>query len=357
MVEGGSTVKLIDLRSDTVTQPTPAMRDAMYRAEVGDDGYGEDPTINRLEAMAAEAMGKEAAMFCASGTMSNLVAVLTHCRRGDEVIVGSESHILFNEVAGSSALGGVQLRVVPNGAAGRLDPAAVEAVVRPDYIAFPPTGLLCLENTHNRCCGAVLTIDYMRTMGELAASHGIPIHLDGARIFNAAVYLGVPVAQLAAEATSVSFCLSKGLAAPVGSLLCGSAEYVARARRNRRMVGGGMRQAGILAAAGIVAIETMIDRLAEDHANAKRLAAGLANVPGIAIDAAAVQTNIVVFDYEGRDPAAFVDGLRREGVLLSSFGPRRFRMVTHHGIAAADIEAALAAVALCASGARVVAET
>ena len=331
--------RIIDLRSDTVTHPTPAMREAMAQAVVGDDVFGEDPTVHRLEAMAAELMGKEAAVFVASGTMGNLTCLLAHCQRGDEAIVGSEAHVLHYEVGGAAGLGGIQLRPVPNDARGLLDIEAVEATIRGQNIHFPRTALVCLENTHNRCGGGVITPGETAEVAQLARRYGAAVHLDGARIFNAAVALGVPAAQLAAEVDSVTFCLSKGLAAPVGSLVCGSADFVAHARKARKMLGGGMRQVGVIAAAGIVALETMIDRLAEDHKHARLLAEGLAQVPGVRIDATSVQTNIVVLNVD--DGAAFQRRLQELGVLTTAFGLSRVRMVTHYGIMRQDIEEAL----------------
>ena len=337
--------RVIDLRSDTVTLPSPEMREAMYRAELGDDVFGEDPTVNRLEAMAAERMGKEAAMLVTSGTMGNLVGVLSHTQRGDEVIVGDRSHVLLYEVGGCAALGGVQLRPVPNDD-GLPNPSAIEEAIRSQNVHFPRTGLICLENTHNRCGGAVLSAEEMRQVTSIARRHGIPVHLDGARIFNAAVALGVPASTLAAEADSVTFCLSKGLAAPVGSLLCGSAEYIARARKYRKMVGGGMRQAGIIAAAGIVALEKMVDRLAEDHANARILAEGLANIAGIRLDPRTVRSNIVIYEIQSPKLNAqeFAARLAEEGVRCGAIGGPKIRMVTHYGIVEQDIRDALAAV-------------
>ena len=264
-------MKVIDLRSDTVTHPTPEMRRAMFEAEVGDDVYGEDPTVNRLEAMAADKLGKEAALFVTSGTQSNLTAVLTHTRHGNEIILGSESHIFWYEVGGAAALGGVVMRTVPNDTEGRLNLSDVEQAIRGKNIHYPETALLCLENTQNRCGGAVLTPDYTQEASDLAHRYGLKVHLDGARIFNAAVALGLPASELTRGVDSVGFCISKGLSAPVGSLLCGTKDFVERARKFRKMLGGGMRQAGILAAAGIVALETMIDRLAEDHAGGDHL--------------------------------------------------------------------------------------
>ncbi len=331
--------RIIDLRSDTVTHPTPAMREAMAQAVVGDDVFGEDPTAHRLEAMAAELMGKEAAVFVASGTMGNLTCLLAHCQRGDEAIVGSEAHVLHYEVGGAAGLAGIQLRSVPNDGRGLLDVEAVEATIRGQNIHFPRTALVCLENTHNRCGGAVITAEETAQVAQLARRYGAAVHLDGARIFNAAVALGVPAAQLAAEVDSVTFCLSKGLSAPVGSLVCGSADFVARARKARKMLGGGMRQVGVIAGAGIVALETMIERLAEDHEHARLLAEGLAQVPGVRIDATSVQTNIVVLNVD--DGAAFQRRLQELGVLTTAFGPSRVRLVAHYGITRQDIEEAL----------------
>lgn len=333
---------VIDLRSDTVTRPTEAMRRAIRDAELGDDVFEDDPTVKRLEEMAARLLGKEAALFMPSGTMANLVAVITHTRRGDEVIVGDESHILHYEVGGASALGGVLLRAVPNDRRGRLRAEDVANVIRPVDIHFPRTALLCLENTHNRCGGTALSPDDLAPVVALARRHGIPIHLDGARIFNAAVALGVPAAELARDADSVMFCLSKGLSAPVGSLLCGSRAFIARARRVRKMLGGGMRQVGAVAAAGIVALETMIDRLADDHANARYLAERLAELPWVEIEPAAVETNIVVFTLREGSADELLPRLAEAGVLATNFGPRRIRLVTHYGIERRHIDEAVA---------------
>lgn len=334
-------MNVIDLRSDTVTLPTPEMRHAMAEAEVGDDVWEEDPTVQRLERMAAGLMGKKAGLFTPSGTMSNLLAVLAWCGRGDEIIVGDAAHMFLNEVGGASALGGVSVRTVPNDAAGRMDPAAIADAIRADNIQQPPTTLLALENTHNRCGGTVLTAADTASMARVARDRGIPVHLDGARIFNAAVYLGVPAAELAREADSVAFCLSKGLSAPIGSLLCGSEEFVRRARKWRKMVGGGMRQVGVVAAAGIVALETMVERLAEDHQTAGRLARGLVGVPGVVVDAGRVQTNIVMLEWTGGPAPDFMRRLEERGVRSSYMGGARVRMVTHYGIGARDIDDAL----------------
>jgi len=340
-------VKVIDLRSDTVTLPTPEMREAMYRAELGDDVYGEDPTVNRLQEMAAERMGKEAALFVASGTMGNLVCLLTHCGRGDEAIMGHLAHTFLFEAGGSAVLGGIHPHTVPNQPDGTMRLEDIEAAIRPDNVHFPRSRLVCLENTHNRCGGVALTPEYTSAVCELAHAHGLSVHLDGARIFNAAIALGVDVKELTKDVDSVLFCLSKGLSCPVGSLVCGSAEFIRQARRNRKILGGGMRQVGVLAAAGIVALETMVDRLAEDHQNARRLAEGIAATPGLTIDLERVQTNIVIFglaDGVEMTPQEFVAALAQRGVKLNSIGGRYFRAVTHYGIEARDIEVALQAI-------------
>lgn len=334
---------MIDLRSDTVTLPTPRMREAMAQAEVGDDVYGEDPTVNRLEAIAAERMGKEAGLYVTSGTMGNLTALLTHCNRGDEIILGDISHTFLYEAGGSAVLGGIHPRTVPNQPDGTMDLDDIEAAIRADNEHFPRTRLICLENTHNQCSGAVLRPEYMAAVREIADRHDLAIHLDGARIFNAAVALGVPAAELAQDVDSVTFCLSKGLSAPVGSVVCGSEEFIHEARRARKVLGGGMRQAGIIAAAGIVALEEMVDRLVDDHANAKRLAEGLAEMAGIEIDPDTVETDIVFFELWRSDmtPTELSERLREQGVLVSPKGGRWLRAVTHYGIEAEDIEAAL----------------
>ncbi|HEX2922432.1 MAG TPA: low-specificity L-threonine aldolase [Chloroflexota bacterium] len=335
-------VAVIDLRSDTVTLPTPEMREAMYRAEVGDDVYGEDPTVDRLQKMAAERLGKEAALFTTSGTQSNLVGVLTHCGRGDEVIVGDQAHIFHYEVGGVSALGGIMVRTVAN-RSGAPDPADVLAALRdPANVHHPISRLVCLENTHNRCGGVALTREETVAVADVAHEHGLKVHLDGARLFNAAVALGVDARTLAEPCDSVNICLSKGLCAPVGSLLVGSAEFIARARRNRKMVGGGMRQVGVLAAAGIVALEKMVDRLAEDHANARVLAETLAGLPGMKVNLKAVQTNIVVAELNRQDMnvAQFLARAKEQGVKISPFGGNKVRFVTHHGITQQDVESA-----------------
>ena len=335
-------MKKIDLRSDTVTLPTPQMRQAMANAEVGDDVMGEDPTVNRLEEMAAAKLGKEAALFVPTGTMANLVALLTHCGRGDEVIVGDKAHSFVNEVGGMAALGGIQPRTLANQSDGSLKLDDIKNAIRGDNVHWPRTRLLTLENTHNACNGSPLMSQYLWLVYDLVHSRGIQVHTDGARIFNAAIALGVPVDELARHTDSISFCLSKGLSAPVGSLLCGTREFITEARRQRKMVGGGMRQAGIVAAAGIVALETMIDRLAEDHANAKYFAESIASIPGIELNPALIRTNIVFFDLaNGLAASDFAKRLAEQGVLIGPSGEKRLRAVTHYGIERADIETAI----------------
>ncbi len=321
------------------------MREAMARAAVGDDVYGEDPTVNELEALAAEMTGKEAGLFVPSGTMGNLAAVLTHCGRGDEAIVGSLSHTFLYEAGGISALGGVHSRQVPNQPDGTLALEDIRAAIRSEDVHFPPSRLLVLENTHNRCGGVALTAEYTRAAADLAHAAGLAVHLDGARLFNAAAALGVSAAELAAPADSVTFCLSKGLCAPVGSVLCGSRAFIRRARRIRKQLGGGMRQAGVLAAAGLVALREMAPRLAQDHQRARRLAAGLAALPGVRLDPGTPHTNMVYLSLDESlplDAAALAARLRQEGVLVGVVGARRFRMVTHYWIDDDAVEQAAA---------------
>ncbi len=332
----------IDLRSDTVTLPTREMRQAMMEAEVGDDVYGEDPTVNRLQALAAELTGKEAALFVTSGTQGNMVSLLSHGGRGDEVIVGDRSHTYLYEQGGMAQLGGIHPRVIPNRPDGTLDPEDIVNAIRPNNIHFPRTRLVVLENTHNFCYGSPLTPEYTRTIGELVHERGLKLHIDGARIFNAAVALGVDVKELAAPADSITFCLSKGLSAPVGSVVCGSREFIEEAKRVRKVLGGGMRQAGVIAAAGIVALTQMVDRLAEDHANARRLAEGLTHIPGFEVELERIRTNIVYFDVvNGATAAEVAERAKEAGVLVLALGPYRIRAVTHYGIEAHHIDEAL----------------
>lgn len=338
----------IDLRSDTVTHPTDEMRRAMAAAELGDDVFGEDPTINALQERAAALLGQEAGLLTASGTMSNLIAALAWCSRGDEMIMGQEAHMFWNESAGPTALAGAQIRLVPNDASGRIAPQDVASAIRDSSnIHVPATTLVCLENTHNRCSGGVMTPQDTRAIVDVAHAAGAAVHLDGARIFNAAVALEVPAAELTQDVDDVSFCLSKALSCPVGSVLCGSAEFIGRARKWRKMVGGGMRQAGVLAAAGLVALDTMVERLADDHAHARRLAAGLANISGITVDPDSIQTNIVIFEVDREqvgDARAVIAALRADGVLVSHSRDQALRMVTHRHITAAAVDEALARV-------------
>lgn len=329
----------IDLRSDTVSKPGDAMRRAMAEAEVGDDVFGDDPTVNRLEAMAAERVGKEAAVYVPSGTMANLLGVLVNTKPSDEILLGDQSHIFNYEGAGSARIAMVQAHALPNLANGSLDPAEVAAAVRGPGLHTPKTSLLCIENTHNRCGGEAIPVDQVDALTAVARAHGMRVHLDGARIFNAQAALGAPAARIARDCDTVSFCLSKGLGCPVGSLLCGSAETIALARRHRKMLGGGMRQAGILAAAGVYALEHNVDRLSEDHENAALLADGLRELGPFRPNHP--QTNIVIADVVAGDLDAWLDAFARAGVLAVPFGPRRFRMVTHINITRADIQTAL----------------
>jgi threonine aldolase len=337
----------IDLRSDTVTHPTPAMREAMAKAEVGDDVYGEDPTVNRLQEMAAAIMRQEAGLFVASGTMGNLAAILAHCGRGDEAILGDKSHTFYFEAGGISVLGGVPSYQLPNQPDGSLAIEDIQSALRdPSDPHYPFSRLVALENTHNRCGGTFQTPEYTRQLCDFAHTHGLVVHLDGARIFNAAAAQGIAAKELTAPVDSVTFCLSKGLCAPVGSVLCGSKAFIAKAHRIRKMLGGGMRQAGILAAAGIVALETMIERLAEDHARARKLADGLKQVAGLVVDAGSPATNMVFLTLADEVP---LEGLQVEekmkanGVLICAIRERRFRLVTHYWIDDAGVEKAVAA--------------
>ncbi|MEJ5223751.1 MAG: low-specificity L-threonine aldolase, partial [Anaerolineales bacterium] len=322
----------VDLRSDTVTQPTPAMREAMAQAAVGDDVYGEDPTINHLQALAAEMTGHEAALFVPSGTMGNLAAILAHCQRGDEVMMGARAHTFLYEGGGISALGGVHSRQIMEQPDGSLALDDLQAGIRPDDDHQPITRLIEIENTHNRCGGTFQTPAYIQSLADFAHARGLLVHMDGARVFNAAVAQGVDVKTLTSPVDSVTFCLSKGLCAPVGSVLCGSADFIYRARRIRKHLGGGMRQAGVLAAAGIVALQTMVDRLAEDHARARALADGLRQIPGLVLDPGTPATNMVFLNLAADvplDAAQTAERLAALGVLVGVTGARRFRLVLH----------------------------
>ncbi len=331
---------IVDLRSDTLTLPTPEMREAMARAEVGDDVWEEDPTVKRLEAMAAERTGKNAGLFVASGTMGNLLSVLSHTRPGQEVILDLDAHIFNYEAGGSALIGGLQMRPVKT-PRGFLTPEQVREAIRPANLHIPPTGLVAIENTHNRHGGTCCTPEEIAAVARVAREAGVPVHLDGARLFNAAVALRRPAVEFTQEVDSVTFCVSKGLGAPVGSVICGGSEFIARARRWRKIVGGGMRQVGVIAAAGIVALERMVDRLAEDHANARTLAEGIARLPGLRVDLASVETNIVIFHVDragGVDE--IVQGCAARKVKVHAMGPTSIRCVTHKDVDAEDIRRA-----------------
>lgn len=334
---------MIDLRSDTVTLPSPEMRTIMAQAAVGDDVYGEDPSINRLEERAAAVMGKEAGIFVPSGTMGNLCAHLAHTIAGQEVICGDRSHTFLAEAAGPARIGGLSLWPLPQEGA-CLDPKRVEAVIRIPDVHNPKTALIWVEQP---CAGYVMPLDNLRAIADVSRRHSIPLHMDGARVFNAAAALGVPVRTIADEVDSVMFCLSKGLAAPIGSMLVGSQEVIERARHARKMVGGGMRQAGLMAAAGLYALDNLVDRLVDDHENARRLADGLRELPAVKVDRATVETNIFFFDLvtERLTPRQFTTAMKERGVLITSpYGAgRRMRLVTHYGVTSADIDRALAA--------------
>ena len=351
----------IDLRSDTVTHPTDAMRRAMAAAEVGDDVFGDDPTVNALEARAAQLLGKEAGLFVASGTMGNLVSLLAHLPRGHEAIAGASTHTVMDEAGGHAVIVGATIRALADRPDGTLDPAEIaEAFRDPTDIHEPPTGLVILENTHAHSGGRPLSLEYMRTVAAIAHERGVPLHVDGARFFNAAVALGLAPAVLAGPADTVTFCLSKGLSAPIGSVVVGPAAFIDRARRARKLVGGGMRQVGVLAAAGLVALQDgdagMIDRLAEDHANARRLAKGLAELTGVRSPGGIAQpedgpldpdrflTNFVLFRVD-RDRNAFLAAMEARGVLLDPYAHGQIRAATHFGIDADDVDLVVASAA------------
>jgi len=331
---------MIDLRSDTVTKPTPQMREAIARAEVGDDVYGEDPTVLALEAESAGLLGKEAAMFVPSGTMGNLSALLTHCERGSEILLGDKAHIFINEVGGAAALGGIQPHILPNQNDGTIKLDDIRRSVRLDDIHHPPTRLIALENTQNLCGGVPLTAEYTRSVGKIARENKLKLHLDGARIFNAAAALGVDPAGLVEPVDSVMFCLSKGLGAPVGSILCGDREFIARARRIRKMLGGGMRQAGVIAAAGLYALRENLPLLKEDHRRARDLAQRLEGIPGISLMDPEPPTNMVYFELDSNlefEPDQLKLELKEMGILIGFEGERLVRLVTHLWISDEDI--------------------
>ncbi len=333
-------VRVIDLRSDTVTLPTPAMRQAMASAELGDDVFGDDPTVNRLQERVAEVLGKEAALFVPSGTMGNQVAVRTHTEPGDEIVLDANAHIYYFEGGGPAALAGVMCRCLP-GKRGIFSAADVEGALRPADLHFAPTRLVCIENTHNRGGGAVWPIERIAEVATVARQHGLRMHLDGARLWNASVATGIPERDYAAHFDSVNVCFSKGLGAPVGSALAGGREFITRARRFRKQLGGGMRQAGILAAGALHALENHRSRLAEDHAHARTLAQALARLPGIELDPATVETNIVIFRVTTMRASLLVAKLKEAGVLVLSTGPDTIRAVTHLNLTSRDIAEAL----------------
>lgn len=331
----------IDLRSDTVTMPTPEMRQAMATAPLGDDVFGDDPMVNRLEEMAAARLGKVAAVFLPSGTMGNVVGVAVNAHAGEELIADADAHVFLYEGAGAATIASVQIRPVST-EAGVMTPAQIDAAVRPrDDYHQPITAAISFEDTHNRHGGVVWPLDDLRAASKAANAHGLRVHIDGARIFNASVASGVDVADIAACGDTVTFCLSKGLGCPAGSVFCGDAAAVDEARRWRKRLGGAMRQAGVIAATGVIALETMVDRLAEDHANARTLAEGLSELPGIRCDLSRVQTNLVFFELDRMSGADFEEQCRRRGLLGGATGAHRVRFVTHHGITAQDIQSTL----------------
>jgi threonine aldolase len=334
-------MRIVDLRSDTITLPTTEMMKAIQHAELGDDVFGEDPTINTLEKVAAEKVGKEESLFVTSGTQANVISLLSQTQHGDEVILEAQSHIYLYEVGAMAALGGLMVHPV-KGEGAVLDPLDVQHAIRGENIHFPRTRLLCLENTHNNSGGTVITPEEITALADVVKPYNIHMHLDGARIFNAATALNTDVKKITKEFDSLMFCLSKGLSAPVGSMVCGSEEFIEKARRVRKMLGGGMRQAGILAACGLVAIEKMTDRLKEDHENARILAEGLSAVDGISIDLHTVQSNIIIFNVAGLGGSRiFIDRLEREGIKCLPRDAHVVRMVTHRMVSRSDIEYAV----------------
>jgi threonine aldolase len=327
----------IDLRSDTVTQPTEEMRQAMAHAEVGDDVYGDDPTINRLEKLASEILGKEAALFVPSGTFCNQVAIMSHTKRGDEILVGEGCHILMHEVGAAAVLSGVQTRSFPANM-GCVDVKKLEQMIRGLDIHFPDTGLICMENAHSS--GTAVPLENMREVYNLAKSKNIPVHIDGARIFNAAVALGVDVKEIAACGDSINVCLSKGLCAPVGSMLVGNDNFIRKARKNRKLMGGGLRQAGILAAAGIIALTKMVSRLGEDHSNANYLADRLEEIDSCHVHRERLDINMVFFTLPETiiSESALIAGLNSQGIKVNGQEDGEYRFVTHNGVSARDID-------------------
>ena len=340
-------MEYIDLRSDTVTKPTPEMREAMAEAEVGDDVYGDDPTVNKLEAVSAERLGKESSIFVPSGTMGNLLALLVHCQRGDEVILGNQSHIYLNEAGGMSALGGLHPNPVLNQKDGTLTIEDIVNSIRDsEDVHQPATRLICIENTQNICGGVPLTMEYTKRVAEVARKHDLKLHIDGARIFNSAVAQNVDVKELVGPADSVMFCLSKGLASPIGSMLVGSEIFIKRARHLRKMLGGGMRQVGVIAAAGLISLEKLTNRLGDDHEHAKQLADGLRIIPGIVVDEGSPKTNMIYFNL-AKDvkitSQQIGERMLEAGILVDAYHPYRFRLVTHYWIDDDAVEKSIAA--------------
>ncbi len=332
----------VDMRSDTVTKPSPEMRKAMYEAEVGDDVYRDDPTVNRLQDKAAEMLGKEAGLFVASGTQGNLVSVLAQAQRGDEIIVGDMCHIFNSEAGGVSVLGSVVMYPVKTDRHGILASDLIHAAVKPRDYHKPPTKLLCIENSHNNTSGQVISPQATKTMADAGREHGLRVHLDGARLFNAAVSQGIDVKELTAPVDTATFCLSKGLSCPIGSIVVGDADFIEEAGRWRKILGAGMRQVGIVAAAGLVALDSMVDRMADDHVNAKKLAEGLAELPGIALDPNEIVTNIVRFGVPAGTGDKIAAHLKEQGVYING-GDADLRMVTHYGVDSEDIDFTLLA--------------
>ena len=332
-------MKFIDLRSDTVTLPTQEMRKAISNAELGDDVFQEDPTINQLESIAALLLGKDAALLVPSGTMGNLVSILVHCERGTELILGDRSHTFMYEAGGISAFGGIHSRQLKNQDDGTMDIDNIKSAIRGDNVHFPRTSLICLENTHNMCFGAPISIEYTQSVADIAHENNIKLHIDGARIFNATVALDTDIKELVNPVDSVTFCLSKGLSAPVGSIICGSESFINSARRIRKALGGGMRQAGIIAAAGIVSLETMIDQLKTDHNNATQLANGISSIPELGIVGSGVKTNIIYFKLHSTklNGQKLVNSMAEKNIHFFELETNRFRLVTHSGIQANDI--------------------
>ncbi len=335
--------KIIDLRSDTVTLPTEGMRQAMVNADLGDDVFQEDPTVNQLESQAAEIMEKEAAILVPSGTMGNLASLLAHCDRGTELILGDKSHTFMYEAGGVSSFGGIHSRQLKNNNDGTIDLDAIKSAIRVENDHFPQTSAISLENTHNMCFGAPLSMEFISAVADIVRENGLKLHIDGARIFNAAVALDRDVRELVKNADSVTFCLSKGLSAPVGSVVCGDADFISKVRRNRKALGGGMRQSGIIAAAGIMALKSMITQIKVDHENARQLAEGIASIDGFTIDLNKVTTNIIYFeiDSEKITGSELVSKMEEKGIKFFETNLNRFRLVTHNGITSTDINQTL----------------